>query len=219
MVRSEQAKARMQAILAAVKKFHDDNRELPSGLLLPRGSAIGPNTKVQHFSWRVQILPNLGEEYRQLYEKFDFSQPWDSDHNLEVANQMPDIYRSPYETKQTNHTSYLAVAGKHGAFPDGDEPNGRRSISATTDGPDKTVAIVAVQNSAVIWTEPRDLTVDEFAELIQQGDVAGVAEIKSPDVLVCMLDFSLRHLPKGLPAATAKALGTRAGGDRVDLPK
>jgi hypothetical protein len=218
MVQAEKSKNNLQAIMAAVLKFHDDNKELPSGLLLPRGSAIGPKTKVQHFSWRVQILPNLGDEYRKLYDKFDLNQPWDSDHNLEVARQMPDIFRSPHQSPTTNHAGYLAIAGSEGAFPEGDQPLGRRGVSAATDGADQTAAIIEVQDSSIIWTQPRDLTVDEFAELLESGNLVGVAEITTPSTWAGMLDGSVRRLAKGLPAATARALATRAGKDKAELP-
>jgi hypothetical protein len=215
IARAQKAQTNMKLIMLAVHNCENQNRELPSGLILPRGSAIGPNTVVHQFSWRVQLLPFM--EQRELYEKFDFNQPWDSEHNLKVAAEMPDVYRSPNEPAKTNHTSYLAIAGKDGAFPEGGQ-EGRRGIADTTDGAGNTVAVVEVQKSGIVWTDPRDLTVEEFAQLMEQGQIASGSELSGTHTWVGMLDGSVRLLPKGLSAAAAKALGTRNGGDNAQLP-
>ena len=44
-------------------------------------------------SWRVHILPFLQEE--ALYQKFRLDEPWDSDHNRKLIDQMPAALRQP----------------------------------------------------------------------------------------------------------------------------
>jgi hypothetical protein len=198
-------------ITLALQNFQDQNRELPNGTVIPRGSPVGENTKFQRFSWRVQLLPFMGE--KDLYDKFDLTQPWDSEHNLKVAQEMPDIYRSPLDEKGTNHTSYLAIAEGGGAFPVPDEDGGRRSISDATDGPGATIAIVECQNTGIIWTDPRDLSVDEFAELVEKGKIASGTELRGDHTWVGMLDGVVRRYPKGVAAAVSKILATRNAGE------
>ena len=41
-------------------------------------------------TWRVAILPDLGQ--KALYDKFHLDEPWDSEHNLTLLDQMPDVY-------------------------------------------------------------------------------------------------------------------------------
>ena len=44
-------------------------------------------------SWRVAILPDLGE--RELYEQFHLDEPWNSPHNLVLVGRMPKVYAHP----------------------------------------------------------------------------------------------------------------------------
>ncbi len=41
-------------------------------------------------SWRVLLLPFV--EGAELYAAYDFAQPWNSEANLRLAEQMPPIY-------------------------------------------------------------------------------------------------------------------------------
>lgn len=59
-------------------------------------------------SWRVLILPYL--ERRDLYEQFHLDEPWDSEHNLPLARQMPEVFRCP-SAVSNEATPYLAVVG------------------------------------------------------------------------------------------------------------
>jgi hypothetical protein len=141
-----------------------------------------------------------------LYDKFKFNEPWDSEHNLRVAEEMPEVFRSLYETTH-NHTGYLAIVG---SLPD---PNLTLEHRVTNDLRHTTaeflqskVAIVEVQDTGVVWTDPRDLATDQFVELLSQGRLASGAQIRGKQTWVAMLDASVRRLPKGLSAKAAKEL-------------
>jgi hypothetical protein len=81
-------------------------------------------------SWRVLVLPEIG--YDEVYEQYNFDEPWDSDGNRKVLAQMPDILSCP-NSPTTNCTSYFMVR------------KGERVI------------VVEVHDQAVPWTEPRDV--------------------------------------------------------------
>ena len=64
-------------------------------------------------SWRVLILPYLGEE--ELYKQYNMKDPWDSPHNRALASRMPKVYRCPRADSQSpvdaSATSYLMLVG------------------------------------------------------------------------------------------------------------
>ena len=97
-------------------------------------------------SWRVHLLPYLG--YDNLYQQFNLDEPWNSPHNLAIADQMPDIYSSP-NFESSNRTPYLASAGEDSVFKLDDSPNDVNGENA--------LAFVEVDAShAVVWTQPVD---------------------------------------------------------------
>src|SRR5262249_51036019 len=60
------------------------------GTLAPTGD----KSKSQ-LSWRVRILPFLGQTEEKLYKQFNLDEPWNSDHNRALISQMPERYHSP----------------------------------------------------------------------------------------------------------------------------
>src|SRR4051794_10739862 len=42
------------------------------------------------YSWRVLILPYLGE--KKLYEEFRLDEPWDGPHNKKLLAKMPEVF-------------------------------------------------------------------------------------------------------------------------------
>ncbi len=44
-------------------------------------------------SWRVQLLPYLDQ--KELFKEFHLDEPWDSQHNRQLIERMPDVYHSP----------------------------------------------------------------------------------------------------------------------------
>jgi hypothetical protein len=75
----------------------------------PPAVLVGPDGKPWH-SWRVLLLPLLG--YRDLFDQYDFSQPWDSAKNLRLLDKMPAVYHDPiYGDKLGHFTHYAALVG------------------------------------------------------------------------------------------------------------
>jgi hypothetical protein len=58
----------------------------------------------------VLLLPYLG--HRDLFEQYDFSQPWDSARNLRLLDKMPAVFHDPIYGEELGHfTHYAAVVG------------------------------------------------------------------------------------------------------------
>jgi WD40 repeat protein len=102
-------------------------------------------------SWRVQILPLLGQQ--ALYERFHPDEPWDSQHNKRLVPLMPEVFKAPGSNALPGKTNYLTVRGDNTVFP------GKMGIpmSEILDGLSNTVMVVEASDAkAVLWTKPED---------------------------------------------------------------
>lgn len=117
----------------ALEKYRTEQGKFPKGLDSPR--PVGESG----LSWRVYLLPYLGDEEKLLFDKFHLDEPWDSKHNLSLLQPKPTVYESSTKgMRESPSTCFLATAG---------------SI-------DKDLLIVEVdQDHAVPWTKPKDLEV------------------------------------------------------------
>ena len=112
-------------------------------------------------SWRVAILPFM--EQNNLYEQFHLDEPWDSPHNLTLADQMPEVFKHPGLKLKKNQTAYVAPVGKDSILSAGpiNETGDGNGFDAITDGTSNTLLLVAVdEENAVDWTSPNDLPYD-----------------------------------------------------------
>ena len=168
-------------------------------------------------SWRVALLPYVGEE--ALYREFHLDEPWDSPHNLALLPRMPAIYACPSSpTAGQGTTSWVAAAGP-GMFFDGAEPiPGTSTIGvsmrAITDGLSNTIlAVETGWKSEVPWTSPREITAgaDEIAELF------GGSQATHTGVRTTVFgDGSVRAMSQSIDADVLRALFTRDGGETID---
>src|SRR5262249_2556839 len=143
-------------ILLALHNYHDANRAFPAAVFDRDGQPL--------LSWRVLILPLLDEG--KLFSEFHLNEPWDSPHNKELIDKIPNVYRS-FEPGSPGggKTTILGVAGDHGFF------RGKTGTKITdiTDGTSSTIAIVDVRPAAaVVWTRPDDFNADGGIETIRR---------------------------------------------------
>ena len=217
---AKKSENQLKQILLAVHNFHDSNLKLPDGNHYQHDPAtqFRDQQKVHRFSWRVDILPFIN--HKPLYDRFKFDEPWDSEHNLRVAQEMPDMYRAPGD-KSSNHTSFVAIADKDGAFPvptrELPNRNGERQFGDFIDGL-RTIAMTRVEGSGIVWTDPTgDISIDDFVRLAEQGAVSppGTGKVRGPSLLVGNMDGSVLYLPRKISAKTIRALCTRDGGELI----
>ena len=80
---------------------------------LPPAYIADENGKPMH-SWRVLLLPCIG--HQDLYDRYNFDEPWDGPNNSKLAALIRDVYRctDEYDTDDTSPwTSFVAVVGPH----------------------------------------------------------------------------------------------------------
>ena len=89
------------------------------------------------YSWRVALLPYL--EQQELYNSYNFDEPWDGPSNSKLLDKMPAVYGYPRlgGTSKT-HTAYFVFTGAQTMLGKGDKP----SFMDITDGMSNTILAV-----------------------------------------------------------------------------
>jgi hypothetical protein len=109
----------------------------------PRGKPL--------LSWRVAILPWLEQD--RLYKEFHLDEPWDSEHNKKLLDQMPKTYALPGAKVKPGTTVYQVFVGKDALFQTNQK---RRFPAEITDGTSNTILVVEAADP-VPWTKPADI--------------------------------------------------------------
>ena len=200
--RRAQSSNNLKQLALTIHNYHDTYRKFP--LAATRSKDGKPL-----LSWRVQILPFLGED--ELYKQFHLDETWDSEHNRKLIEKMPKTLASPLANlMEPGKTVYLAPAAEGTAF------GGKEALqfSKIVDGTSNTIMIVeATPEKAVVWTKPDDLNVD------LEKPLAGLVATGAKGFLVAFCDGSVRFVSAKVDAATLKALFTIGGGEVVDSSK
>jgi hypothetical protein len=191
----------LKEIALGILNYEAANRHFP----LP--ASRSPDGKPL-LSWRVHILPYLGEN--AFYKQFRLDEPWDSPHNLALVEKMPSVYRLPLSKSPAGRTNYLLPVGNGAVF----EPDKSIMFKDITDGSSNTIMVVTVDDAhAAIWTKPDDWPFDP------QHPTAGLGHFFKRGFATAFCDGSVHTLawpekPKDL--ARLRALFTRASGETID---
>ncbi len=144
-------------------------------------------------SWRVHILPFI--EQNNLYQQFKLDEPWDSDNNKRLIEQMPDVFKSPVSQAKPGMTVYRGVGGKSGVLgPPKKEGNpGGTRFADIVDGSSNTLFLVeATDELAVPWTQPDEgLNPEEF-------DLKAIFGLYPNGTNVALCDGSVQFIPPGI---------------------
>jgi Protein of unknown function (DUF1559). len=186
------ADANLGRIAEAMHQFAEKNGHFPTI------NGDGSTSSATGLSWRVSILPMLGEQ--ALYNQFRHDERWDSPHNKSLLSKMPAIFGSDPEGK----TSLHLVTGPSGPFQPGIGP---RPSDLNPNNAPMILAVQAGPNQADYWTRPGGLTLDPENPAAMLGDVG-------EKVTAIMYDSSVLSLPVDL--GSLAALFQRPGTDTVD---
>lgn len=159
-------------------------------------------------SWRALILPYI--DGVDLYESYDFSEPWDGPNNSRLAHRMSRIFHCPSEPPSNTHTNYVVIVGPETPFP------GSRSTSLADfkDGSDNTILLAEISASTIAWLEPRDLDAETMSYAINDKTRRGISTSRRNGPYVVFADhISAYALTESLPPQVLKALTTIRGGE------
>ena len=133
----------------------------------PAAAICDKKTGKPLLSWRVAILQYIEEE--ALYKQFKMDEPWDSEHNLKLAKNMPKIYFHPKANKPgDDKTHYRLFYGKGATF----ELNKSTQLTNIPDGTSNTLMVVEAEEP-VVWTNPNDLAFDPTKALPKMLSIDG----------------------------------------------
>jgi len=212
----------VQAAREAARRSQAMNNLKQVMVAMHRHAAVKPSFPAQAIcdaagrpllSWRVAILPYLGEE--ALYRQFHLDEPWDSEHNRPLLARMPAVFADagddPAE-RRAGLTTLQVVTGEGTPFPD---PRTGISFKDIADGMSKTLAIVEVSpDRAVPWTKPADHPFNP------EQPLDGLGTPRRPDglFLAAFFDGSVQAIMPDVDQGTFRALVTPAGGEPVMRP-
>ncbi len=190
----------LQQIGMAMNAFHNTNNRFPGAAIRdPKGQPL--------LSWRVELLPYLGEN--ALHQQFHLNEPWDSDHNKTLIPKMPKCYAHPLDqtSNRAGLTHYQVCVGRGTAF---ENPRGHR-LTEITDGTSNT-AMVLEASTPVEWTRPDDLPFDP------NGPLPILGGLFKDGFQVLMCDGSVRFLQNSLDKQTRRLMIQRNDGMPIWLP-
>jgi prepilin-type processing-associated H-X9-DG protein len=202
-------RANLLRIGQALQQYHDEHGSYPPAFL-------ADDKGVPQHSWRVMILPQLGEH--ALYRQYHFQEPWDSPHNLAIASRMPAVFRCPADPDAAlqNDTSYMVVVGPRTPFP----PKGQttKQNQALWDPLAETLLVVEVAGSGVGWTSPNDLQAEQLRLVVNPGRNASksISSNHPKGVNALFADGQVRWLSDMVPQELLSAALTRDGHEPFD---
>ena len=201
--------------LAAARKRGADNfRAVARAVLeyvhdkkgpVPPPAVLGPDGRPL-YSWRVLVLPYLGE--KRLYEQFRLDEPWDGPHNKGLLAKMPEVFAPARgKPREAGFTFCQAVVGPGAGW----EPRQRlRYPGSYPDGTYGTV-MLAEAAEAVPWSKPADLPYDPQKPLPRFGGLF-------PDGFhVAMWNGDTRFFKRDFDQRQMRNVLTRAGGEVMDF--
>jgi prepilin-type processing-associated H-X9-DG protein len=168
-------------------------------------------------SWRVAILPYF--EQGPLYNQFHLKQPWDSPQNRALGNTPMPVFRCPSDSGGTAgaaETNYVRIVGKDTI---GGMPNEAVKISDITRGMSHTILLVEVSGLGIPWEEPRDVTVEEFMDIVAKSASQGRRSPHTGGFQALMADGSVHFIRNDIDPKTLRLLLLRNDGQPVDFNK
>jgi len=199
-------RANLKQIALAIHNYHDTYKCFPAACVTDEDG------KPMH-SWRVLVLQFMKDpRATELYQQYDFSQPWNSPKNLAVAERMPPVYRNPFRRDSRATTGYMVIAGSRAVF----EPGKQTRIADVIDGTSNTIMVVEVVNSNTLWTEPEDLDYNTMPLSINATQNGNCISSTHPDgAFVALADGYAGLLRNDTPSDTLRMLIERNDGKVV----
>lgn len=188
----------LKQIGLAMHNHHSTFNQLPD-------EAVRDNAGKPLLSWRVKLLPFLGQ--RKLFDRFRINEPWDSEHNKALIEEMPNVFKVPGVELPAGRTSYVGLVGAGTLFDPTRKAVRFRDI---VDGTSNTLLVVeAPAESAVVWTKPDDLPFDP------DEPRAGVTGARRGGFLALLCDGAVAFLSDDITDEMIRDMSIRNDGNAV----
>ena len=167
-----------------VQFLYRDGQFPPAAISAPDGTPL--------LSWRVAVLPAIGEE--ELYKKFKLDEPWDSPNNIELLKQIPPIFEDP--DNPSEKTRIQVIAGPNSFFNFSPLIPNEKIFG-------KVVLVETGPERAVPWTAPQDVVFDPAqADTFMQS----LGTLSDEGLPCVMFSGQIRWLPANSPPAMLRSI-------------
>ncbi len=172
------------------------------------------------FSWRVDILDNLGSGP----VTWDWQQPWDSPANRTLLEWNSFYSYYPWDPSENAaqgsvedfpETNVMAITGPGTAFGDGD----KEQPKSLKDVPPSTILVVESRKSGIPWPAPGDFDIRTMPETINAPDGKGISSRYPGGFHVLFADGDVWFLSNKIPFETLKKLFTVENAKKYDREK
>jgi Protein of unknown function (DUF1559) len=174
-----QSEQKLSQLAKAMHIFHSDHQWFPYA---KSGAGRGKG----QLSWRVAILPALGQ--LGFYNRFKLDEPWDSPHNKRILDDegMPDVFAAPnYNPGEEKKTYYQIITGPKTLWPN----DNARPRLPLPNGTSTTILIVEAK-TPVYWTQPEDVVFDG-------NNIPPLGGVFAGNFHAAMGDASVRFVQRG----------------------
>lgn len=193
--RRSQSTNNLKQIGLAMHNYADTFRSFPPAVL------YGPDGKTP-YSWRVAILPYIEQD--ALYRQYNFNEPWDSETNKKVLENMPVIYRDPSDSEASRNSSYFVLTGPQTIF----SGKAGTTLPQITDGLSNTLMVVEAKRD-IPWTKPEDIPYD------REKTVPKLGGHYDEGFITLFGDGSVRFIQKKIEEQVLRMLITKDGGEAI----
>lgn len=187
----------LKQLALALHSYHDDY-----GCFPPAYTADASGRPMH--SWRVLILPYLGR--RDVYERYDFSEPWDGPNNARATRVYLEQFNCPSLIKPRNPctTDYFVVVGPETLWP------GATSVALgqVQDRPDQTILLVESCDLNVHWSQPVDLEWSQMGRTLNAATGPSISSGHPGGALAAFADGHVEFLDDALQEAELRRLLT-----------
>ena len=205
-VQKMSCRGNLERIAAALKQYEIEHGTLPPAFI---ADATG---KPMH-SWRVLILPQLGE--RGLHDRYNFNEPWDGPNNIQLVGLMPDVFACPSDpdARLKGESSYMVTVGPATLFP------GKTAMSTrlARDDPALTIMVAECPVSGNIWTQPKDLDATRMKFGINGALTGEIGSLHPEGANIVTLDGKARFISDLFPDEYLQAMSTANGAEDIPL--
>ncbi len=149
----------MKLTTLALLRYQADHGKLPPAF------TVDENGKPLH-SWRVLILPYLGEENKALHEQIRLDEPWDSEYNKRFHAHAPKIFQCPSNKKrEEGSTTYSVILGENALFDASGVGKDLKASRQREDVDANARALVVERERPICWMKPdEELDARSFRE-------------------------------------------------------
>jgi len=195
--RRMQCSNNMKQIGLAIHNYESAYRSLP-----PAYTVDAEGNRLH--SWRTLLLPFM--EQAALYQRIDFSKPWDDPVNAPFTSVDIPSFRCPSSEIPPGMTTYQIVDDPSSAFPGSNPLNFGKILDGTSN---TLFAIESDKQDAVHWAEPKDQSLQSYLSTVRGSHLGGRN--------AAMLDGSVTFMSEQTDPRVFKAIVTVSGDEVVGL--